>query len=91
MAREATNLAGDEQLAQRIFYIHMGCNIGALAGFLVSVVGSIVYLVKRDLDWDRVAQAAIEVGVRSSAWARSSPACSGPSRPGTPTGPGIRG
>ena len=61
-ARDATNLAGDEQLAQRIFYIHMGCNIGALAGFLVSVVGSIVYLVKRDMDWDRVAQAAIEVG-----------------------------
>lgn len=62
-APAATNLAGDEQLAQRIFYIHMGCNIGALAGFLVSVIGSIVYLVKRDLDWDRVAQAAIEVGV----------------------------
>ena len=61
-AREATNLAGDEQLAQRIFYIHMGCNIGALAGFLLSVVGSIVYLVKRDLDWDRLAQAAVEVG-----------------------------
>ncbi len=61
-AREATNLAGDEQLAQRIFYVHMGCNIGALAGFLMSVIGSIVYLVKRDLDWDRVAQASIEVG-----------------------------
>jgi hypothetical protein len=36
MAPAASNLAGDEQLAQRIFYIHMGCNIGALAGFLVS-------------------------------------------------------
>jgi len=62
-ARAATNLAGDEQLAQRIFYIHMGCNLGAFAGFLLSVVGSVVYLVKRDLDWDRVAQAAIEVGL----------------------------
>jgi heme exporter protein C len=62
-ARAATNLAGDEQLAQRIFYVHMGCNIGAFAGFLLSVVGSVVYLVKRDLDWDRVAQAAIEVGL----------------------------
>jgi heme exporter protein C len=57
MAPAASNLAGDEQLAQRIFYIHMGCNIGALAGFLVSVVGSIVYLIKRNLSWDRVAQA----------------------------------
>lgn len=63
LAPSASNLAGDEQLAQRIFYLHMGCNIGALAGFLVSVVGSIVYLIKRNLDWDRVAQAAIEVGV----------------------------
>ncbi len=62
-ARAATNLAGDEQLAQRIFYIHMGCNLGAFAGFLLSVVGSVVYLVKRDLDWDRVAQAAIEAGL----------------------------
>ncbi len=62
-ARSATNLAGDEQLAQRIFYIHMGCNLGAFAGFLLSVVGSVVYLVKRDLDWDRVAQAAIEAGL----------------------------
>ena len=62
-ARAATNLAGDEQLAQRIFYIHMGCNLGAFAGFMLSVVGSVVYLVKRDLDWDRVAQAAIEAGL----------------------------
>ncbi len=61
-ARPAANLAGDEQLAQRIFYLHMGCNIGALAGFLVSVIGSIVYLIKRNLDWDRLAQASIEVG-----------------------------
>lgn len=62
-APAASNLAGDEQLAQRIFYVHMGCNIGALAGFLLSVVASIVYLVRRELDWDRVSQAAIEAGL----------------------------
>ncbi len=61
-ARPALNLAGDEQLAQRIFYLHMGCNFGALAGFLVSLAGSIIYLLTRDLDWDRATQAAIEVG-----------------------------
>jgi heme exporter protein C len=61
-AKDATNLAGDEMLAQRIFYIHMGCNIGAFAGFIVSVVGSIGYLVTRNLDWDRLAHAAVEVG-----------------------------
>jgi heme exporter protein C len=61
-ARPAANLAGDEQTAQRIFYLHMGCNIGALAGYMVSLVGSIVYLFTRNLDWDRVTQASIEVG-----------------------------
>jgi heme exporter protein C len=61
-ARPAVNLAGDEQIAQRIFYIHMGCNIGALAGFLCSLVGSGLYLFTRHLDWDRVAQAGVEVG-----------------------------
>lgn len=58
----AVNLAGDEQTAQRIFYLHMGCNIGALAGYIVSLTGSIGYLFTRNLDWDRVTQAAIEVG-----------------------------
>jgi len=61
-AKPATNLAGTEQTAQRIFYLHMGCNLGALAAFLMSLIGSIVYLVTRNLDWDRVTQASIEVG-----------------------------
>ena len=61
-AKPAVNLAGNEQLAQRIFYIHMGCNIGAFAAFIVSLIGSITYLVSRNLDWDRVTQASIEVG-----------------------------
>lgn len=62
-AKPAVNLSGDEQAAQRIFYIHMGSVIGALVAFLVSVVGSVVYLTKRDLDWDRVTQASVEIGV----------------------------
>jgi heme exporter protein C len=62
-AKPAVNLAGDEQTAQRIFYLHMGCNFGALAAFLVSLIGSIVYLITRSLDWDRVTQASIEVGI----------------------------
>lgn len=62
-ARPATNLAGDEQIAQRIFYVHMGTIMGALAGFIVSFVGSIVYLITRKLDWDRLCQAAVEVGL----------------------------
>ena len=62
-AQPAANLAGVEQTAQRIFYLHMGCNIGALAAFIMSLIGSIVYLVTRNLDWDRVTQASIEVGI----------------------------
>lgn len=62
-ARPALNLAGDEQTAQRIFYLHMGCNFGALVAFLVSLVGSVMYLITRKLDWDRITQAAVEVGV----------------------------
>jgi heme exporter protein C len=61
-ARTATNLIGDEQIAQRIFYLHMGCNFGALAGYLVSLTASFGYLFTRKLSWDRAAQASIEVG-----------------------------
>lgn len=62
-AKPAVNLTGVEQAAQRIFYIHMGSVIGALVAFLMSVIGSVVYLTKRDLDWDRVAQASVEIGI----------------------------
>ena len=61
-AKPALNLAGDEQAAQRIFYIHMACNIGALAAFMTSVVGSVLYLITRNLDWDRLTQASVEIG-----------------------------
>jgi heme exporter protein C len=77
-ARPAVNLQGDEQLAQRIFYVHMGCNFGALAGFLVSLVSAIMYLITRKLDWDRLGQAGIELGlafgigttITGSVWAK---------------------
>ncbi len=61
-AKDAANLVGVEQTAQRIFYIHIGCNVGASLAFIISLVGSIAYLVTRHLDWDRVTQASIEVG-----------------------------
>lgn len=61
-ARPASNLAGDEQTAQRIFYLHMGCNIGALVAYFASLVGSVGYLFSRKLGWDRLTQASIEVG-----------------------------
>jgi heme exporter protein C len=77
-ARPAANLQGDEQFAQRIFYIHMGCNFAALGAFMVSLIASIGYLITRNLDWDRLVQASIEVGlvfglgttVTGSIWAK---------------------
>jgi heme exporter protein C len=61
-AGDAVNLAGDEQFAQRIFYFHIGVCVAALWGFGASVVGSVGYLITRNLVWDRVAQAGVEVG-----------------------------
>ena len=61
-ARDAVNLAGVEQAAQRIFYFHIGSNIAALLGFLGSVVGSLGYLFSRRLVWDRWAAASVEIG-----------------------------
>ena len=61
-AGDAVNLAGVEQVAQRIFYFHIGSNIAALLGFLGSVVGSIGYLVSRRMVWDRWAAASVEIG-----------------------------
>lgn len=61
-AKPATNLAGTEQIAQRIFYIHLGTCFAALAGYIMSLVGSIAYLITRNLDWDRVTQSSVELG-----------------------------
>ena len=62
-AKDAANLQGDEMYAQRIFYVHMGCNFAALSAFTVSLIASIAYLITRNLDWDRLVQASIEVGL----------------------------
>ncbi|MCY4410300.1 MAG: cytochrome c biogenesis protein CcsA [Caldilineaceae bacterium] len=61
-AGDAINLAGEEQVAQRIFYFHIGSNIAALLGFLASLIGSVGYLFSRRLVWDRWAAASVEIG-----------------------------
>jgi heme exporter protein C len=63
---------------QRIFYIHMPSFFGAFTAFGATVIGGILYLVKRDDKWDRLAVAGVEVGlamalvnlVTGSIWAR---------------------
>ena len=63
---------------QRVFYFHIGTAWTALLGFILAAIFSVVYLIKKDLKWDRLQVAAIEVSlvfflitiVLGSIWAR---------------------
>ncbi|HKI54011.1 MAG TPA: cytochrome c biogenesis protein CcsA [Anaerolineales bacterium] len=63
---------------QRVFYFHIGTAWTALLGFILAAVLSVIYLVSKDLKWDRLQVAAIEVSlvfffitiVLGSIWAR---------------------
>jgi heme exporter protein C len=48
---------------QRVFYFHVGTAWVGLLGFLFAAVTGIIYLVTKDLKWDRVEVAAVEVSV----------------------------
>jgi heme exporter protein C len=51
---------------QRIVYVHVAVAWLGLAGFLVMAPAGVLYLVRRDLAWDRWSQAAGELGWLSS-------------------------
>lgn len=63
---------------QRVFYFHIGTAWTALLGFILAALFSVVYLINKDLKWDRLQVAAIEVSlvfffitiVLGSIWAR---------------------
>lgn len=63
---------------QRVFYFHIGTAWTALLGFILAALFSVIYLIKKDLKWDRLQVAAIEVSlvfffvtiVLGSIWAR---------------------
>ena len=63
---------------QRIFYVHMPSFFGAFTAFGATVVGGILYLWRKDDQWDRIAVAGVEVGLAfalinlatGSIWAR---------------------
>lgn len=65
-------------IVQRIFYIMVPLGWLALLSFLVVFIGSIFYLVKRDIKWDTIAYCSAEVGlvfttlalIVGSLWAR---------------------
>jgi heme exporter protein C len=48
---------------QRVFYFHIGTAWTALLGFILAAVFSVVYLITKDLKWDRLQVAAIEVSL----------------------------
>lgn len=49
--------------AMRIMYLHVPTVSMAYLAFLLVLVGSVMYLWKRDLKWDRLAGASAELGV----------------------------
>lgn len=63
---------------QKVFYFHIGTAWTALLGFILAGLFSVVYLITKDLKWDRYQVAAIEVSlvfflitiVLGSIWAR---------------------
>ena len=48
---------------QRIFYFHVPSGITALTAFAVNFVASLMYLLRKDRKWDRLALSAAEIGV----------------------------
>ena len=65
---------------QKIFYFHISNAWVGMLGFVVAAVGGILYLVKKDMKWDIVEVAAVEISlvffliaiVTGSIWARPS-------------------
>jgi heme exporter protein C len=63
---------------QRVFYFHIGTAWTALIGFMLAALFSVTYLITKNLRWDRLEVAAIEVSmvfffitiVLGSIWAR---------------------
>ena len=50
-------------IVQKIFYVHVPCAPVAYLGFVMTAVGGIGFLWRRDAHWDRVAISSAEVGV----------------------------
>lgn len=53
--------------AQRLMYVHVPAALTAYLSFATVLVASVAYLARRDLRWDRRAQAAAELGVGMTA------------------------
>lgn len=56
----------DQGDVQRIFYFHMPSFFGAFVAFIATVIGGVNYLRTRQLRWDTLALAGVEVGLALS-------------------------
>lgn len=50
-------------IVQKIFYLHVPAAFLAFLAFFITFIASILYLIKRDLKWDRIASCSVEIGV----------------------------
>jgi heme exporter protein C len=53
----------DMGIVQRIFYFHIPLAWLAFLAFFIVFIGSILYLIKRDNKWDRLANSSAQIGV----------------------------
>jgi heme exporter protein C len=62
-APSAAGLTPNETFAQRIIYFHVPCAWLSMLAFLVTMIGSIGYLVSRNRKWDSLALSSAELGI----------------------------
>ncbi|WP_456385260.1 cytochrome c biogenesis protein [Desulfolithobacter sp.] len=48
---------------QKIFYFHLACALAGFLSFLCAFVSGIFYLVRRDMKWDILGAASVEIGL----------------------------
>lgn len=48
---------------QKIFYFHLGCALAAFLSFSSAFISGIFYLIRRDLKWDILGVASVEIGL----------------------------
>ena len=56
-------LDSEQGVIQKILYLHAPCAMAAYLGFLLTAIGGVLYLWKREERFDRFAASAAEVGV----------------------------
>ena len=65
-------------LVQKVFYFHVACNWVGMLGFVASAAAGVAYLTTKNLKWDVVELAGVEIGmvfmligiITGSIWAR---------------------